>query len=98
MCGNTAALLEEGAEESGRFGLQDPGRTGVSVVQARVRGEIVEGTGGAGFGVGRGVDKAAYASGVEGTGTHRARFKGGIEGATGETPAPKLFCGAAEGE
>ena len=98
MCGNTAALLEEGAEESGRFGLQDPGRTGVSVVQARVRGEIVEGTGGAGFGVGRGVDKAAYSGSVESAGAHRARFKGGVEGTAGETPAPELTSGAAEGE
>ncbi len=93
-----AALFEEGAEEGCRLGLQDSGGVGVSVVQAGVRGEVVEGTGGAGFGVGGSVDEAVYTGGVEGAGAHGARFEGGVEGAAGEAPGPEYVGGAAEGE
>jgi hypothetical protein len=68
------------------------------VVQAKVCGEVIEGTGGTGFGVGGGVDEAAYSGSVESAGAHRARFEGGVEGTAGETPAPELTSGAAEGE
>ena len=68
------------------------------MVQAGVRREVVEGTGGAGFRVGGGVDETAYAGGMESTGAHWARFEGDVEGTAGEAPAPELSGGAAEGE
>ena len=93
----TAALFEEGAKESGGFVPQDSALIGVGVVQTRIGGEVVEGTGGAGFGVLGGVDEATYAGGVEGTGAHGAGFEGGVEGAAGEAPAAELTGGATEG-
>ncbi len=92
------ALFEEGLEEGGGFALQDPAVAGVGVVKAGVGGEVVEGTGGAGFGVGGGVDQAAYAGGVESAGAHGAGLEGGVEGTTGEAPAPRAGGGAAEGK
>jgi hypothetical protein len=94
----TAALFEEGAKESGGFVLQDSALVRVCVVQTRIGGEVVEGTGGPGFGILGGVDEATYAGGVEGTGAHGAGFEGGVEGAAGEAPAAELASGATEGE
>lgn len=68
------------------------------MVQAGIRGEVVEGTGGAGFRVGGGVDETAYAGGMESASAHRARFEGDVEGTACEAPAPELSGGAAEGE
>lgn len=68
------------------------------MVEAFVGGDVVEGAGGACFGVRGGVDEAVYAGGVEGAGAHGAGFEGGVEGAAAEAPAPELFGGAAEGE
>ncbi len=93
-----AAPLEEVAEEGGGFGSQGSGGVRVGVVEARVGGEVVEGTGGAGLRVGSSVDQAAYAGGVESAGAHGAGFEGGVEGAAGEAPATEHFGGAAEGE
>ena len=42
------------------------------MVEARIGWEVVESTGGTGFGVGGGVDEAAYAGSVEGAGAHGA--------------------------
>jgi hypothetical protein len=94
----TAALFEEGAKESGGFVPQDSALVGVGVVQTRIGGEVVEGTGGAGFGILGSVDEATYAGGVEGTGAHGAGFEGGVEGAAGEAPATELAGGATESE
>jgi hypothetical protein len=94
----TAALFEEGAEESGGFVLQDSAVVGVGVVQARIGGEVVEGAGGPGFGVGSSVDEAAYAGGVQSAGAHGAGFEGGVEGASSEAPAAERARGAAQGE
>ena len=93
-----AALFEEGAEQGGRLDLQNAGSTGVGVVKAGIRGEVVEGTGRAGFGVWGGIDEATYPGGVEGTGAHGAGFQGSIEGTPDEAPAPEFPRGAAEGE
>jgi len=68
------------------------------VVEARVSGEIIEGTGGAGFRVRSSVDQTAYACGVEGAGTHGTGFEGSVEGAVGESPATRAGGGATEGE
>ncbi len=68
------------------------------MVEAGICREVVEGTGSAGFGVEGGVDEAAYAGGVEGTGAHRAGFEGGVEGAAGEAPGTEVVGSAAEGE
>jgi hypothetical protein len=93
-----AAQFEEGAEQGGRLDLQNAGSTGVGVVQTGIRGQVVEGTGRAGFRVWGGVDEATYPGGVEGTGAHRAGFQGSVEGTSGEAPTPEFPGGAAEGE
>ena len=92
-----AAILEEGAQEGGGFGFEEAAFGGEDVVEAGVGGEVVEGAGGPGFGVGGGVDEAAYPGGVEGAGAHRAGLEGGVEGAAGEAPAVESFGGPAEG-
>jgi hypothetical protein len=94
----TAALFEEGAKESGGFVAQDSALVGVGVVQTRIGGEVVEGTGGAGFGILGGINEATYASGVKGASAHGAGFEGGVECAAGEAPAAELAGGATEGE
>ncbi len=95
---SAAALFEEGAEEGGGLVSQDSGGVGVGVVQSGVGGKVVEGAGGACFGVRGGVDEAADAGGVEGAGAHGAGLQGGVEGAAGEAPRLELLGGAAEGE
>jgi hypothetical protein len=65
------------------------------MVKAGVGGEVIEGTGGAGFGIWGGVDEAAYTGGVKGAGAHRAGFEGSVEGAAGEAPGSEYFGGAA---
>ena len=96
--GAAAAFFEEGAEEGGGFGLEDAAFCGECVVEAFVGGDVVEGTGGAGFGIRRRVDEAAYAGGVEGPGAHGAGLEGGVEGTTAQAPAPQPLGGASEGE
>lgn len=71
-----AAFFEEVAEEGGGFGFEEAAGNGEGMVEAGIGGEVVEGTGCAGFGVGGGVDEAADAGGVEGARTHGARFEG----------------------
>ena len=93
-----AAPLEEGTEECRRFWLQDPDGARVGVVEARICRKVVEGTGSAGFGIRGSVDETSYARSVEGPGTHRAGFEGGVEGTVRETPGIKLVSGATEGE
>ncbi len=78
--------------------MQDSAGVGVGVVEAGVGGEVVEGTGGACFGIWGGIDQAAYAGSVEGAGAHEARLEGGIEGTVGEAPAPRASGGATESE
>ena len=72
--------------------------TGVGVVEARICREVVEGTSGACFGIGGGVDEAVYAGGMEGAGAHGAGFEGDVQSAAGETPTSQLTGGAADGE
>ncbi len=68
------------------------------MIEAGVCRKVVEGAGGACFGIGGGVDEAIYTGGVEGAGAHGAGFEGNVEGAAGETPASELVGGAADGE
>ncbi len=93
-----ASLAEEVAEEGSGLGLEDAAGVGIGMVETGVCGKVVEGAGGACFGVGGGVDKAIYTGGVEGASAHGAGFEGCVEGAAGETPASELVGGAANGE
>ncbi len=93
-----ASLAEEVAEENNGLGLEYSDGIGVGVIEARVAGKVVESTSGAGFGVEGGVDKAAYAGGVERAGTHGAGFEGCVEGTVGEAPTTEFAGGATEGE
>ena len=93
-----ASLVEEVPEEGGGLGLEDAAGVGVSMVEAGVCGKVVEGAGGACFGVGGGVDEEIYRGGVEGAGADVAGFEGDVEGAGGETPASEVVGGAADGE
>ena len=78
--------------------MQDSAGVWVGMVETRVGGEIVEGAGSAGFGIGDGVDQAAYAGSMEGASAHGAGLEGTVEGAAGEAPALHTDSGAAEGE
>lgn len=73
-----ASLAEEVAEECSRLILEDTGGARVTMVEARISREIVEGAGSACFRIGGGVDEATYAGGLEGAGAHGAGFEGNV--------------------
>ncbi len=77
------ALFKERVKKSSGFLSHGSGGIGIGVVEAGVCGKIVEGTCGAGFGIRGGIDKAAYASSVEGASAHGAGLEGSVKSAVG---------------
>ncbi len=82
-----AAVFEEITQQIGGFGFEEALFDGDGVVEAAVCGDVMEGSCVTGLRVGGSVDETTHTGGVGGAGAHRARFQGGVEGASGEAPA-----------
>ena len=87
LSGSPATISEEVAELRGGSFLEKAAFDEDGVVEAGIGGDVVEGAGVSGLGVGGRVDQARETACVGGAGAHGAGLQRGVEGATGQPPA-----------
>ena len=91
-----------GAEKVGEEGTalfrEEAGRDFDAVVESGVVDDGEDGSAGAGFGVGGGVDEARDAGVEDGSGAHGAGLEGAVEGGAFEAVVVEREAGGAEGD
>src|SRR5215212_4364547 len=87
LLGSLTAILEELAELCGGAFFEQPAFDEERVIEAIVGGDVVEGSGVSGFGIGGCVDQTRETACVGRAGAHGAWFQGGVEGAARQSPA-----------